>query len=118
MNGRLYNQNSLSDRGFTLLEVMLVLALLLILVYQAGGHFSTSDAFVRQKTDYGNRLKIESAVELYKLDTGKVPQRIQDLIAPSERPKGWRGPYLEQVLENPIKGAAPYALNTQGKVIK
>jgi general secretion pathway protein G len=118
MNRRLGNLKHLSDKGFTLLEVLLVLALLLILIYQAAAHFSTSDALVRQKTDSANRLRIESAVELYKLDTGKVPQNIEDLISPSEKPKGWRGSYLEQVLENPIKGAGPYALDAQGKVIK
>lgn len=118
MNRRLGNLKLLSDRGFTLLEVLLVLALFLILVHQAAAHFFTSDVLVRQKMDSANRLRIESGVELYKLDTGKIPQNIEDLILPSEKPKGWRGPYLEQVLENPIKGAGPYALDAQGKVIK
>ena len=105
-----------SDEGFTLLEVLLILFLMMILVYQVAPHFTSSESLVRVKADSANRMQIEGAVELYRLDTGEIPGSIEDLISPVTEVRGWRGPYMEQALVNPMKGAAPYELDAQGKV--
>lgn len=105
-----------SSEGFTLLEVLLILFLMMILVYQVAPRFTSSENFLRVKADTANRLRIEGAVELYKLDTGEIPGSIEDLISPVTEARGWRGPYMEQALVNPMKGAAPYELDVQGKV--
>lgn len=105
-----------SREGFTLLEVLLILFLMMILVYQVAPRFTSSESLTRLKADSANRLRIEGAVELYKLDTGKIPGSIEDLISPITEVRGWRGPYLDQALVNPMKGAEPYELDAQGKV--
>lgn len=104
-------------RGYTLLEVLLILSLMMILVTGVAQSFTTSEGWTRDKTDSANRLRIESAVELYKLDTGLLPESIQDLMRQPSGITRWRGPYLDEIPENPIKGALPYQLNAQGKVI-
>lgn len=105
-----------SSEGYTLLEVLLILFLIMILVYQVAPRFTSSESLVRVKADSANRLQIEGAVELYKLDTGVIPGGMVDLISPVTEVRGWRGPYLEKALVNPMKGAAPYELDVQGKV--
>jgi general secretion pathway protein G len=116
----LNNRKNLSDRGrsqgFTLVEVLFVLFFMMILVYQIAPRFTSAEELTRVKADAANRLRIEGAIELYKLDTGTNPEMIEDLM--SEQPDliGWRGPYLDKALENPIKGAEPYTLDAQGKV--
>lgn len=116
MSHRNLKSLQVSSKGFTLLEVLLILFLMMILVYQVAPRFTSSESIVRVKADSANRLQIEGAVELYKLDTGKIPGSIEDLIAPVSEVRGWRGPYMEQALVNPMKGAAPYELDAQGKV--
>ncbi len=105
-----------NKEGFTLLEVLLLLFLMMILVYQVASRFTSTESLARIKADSANRLRIEGAVELYKLDTGELPGSIEDLISQGTEVRGWRGPYLERIFVNPIKGAAPYELDAQGKV--
>lgn len=104
------------SKGFTLIEVLFVLVLMMIVVLQVAPHFSTSEGSVRLKIDSTNRLRIEGAVDLYKIDTGKVPLTLEDLILPPSGVAGWRGPYLEEVPVNPFKGGEPYELDEKGKV--
>jgi general secretion pathway protein G len=106
----------LSNRGYTLIEVLFTLFLVMILVYQVIPRFSSSQESTRLKIDSMNRLRIEGAVELYKLDTGKMPGTIDDLILPPQGAIGWRGPYLERIPANPIKGSNSYELDEKGKV--
>jgi general secretion pathway protein G len=88
--------------GFTLMEVLLVLAILVIL-----GSFVTV-GYVRLQQNANrdaatSQIKlIESAVELYTLDVGAMPSATDGLQAlrtqPSDlgNPAKWRGPYLNQ----------------------
>lgn len=105
-----------SSEGFTLLEVLLVLFLMMILVYQVAPRFTSAEGLTRVKADSANRLRIEGAIELYKLDTGAIPGSIEDLISKVSEVRGWRGPYLDRALVNPMNGANPYELDAQGKV--
>lgn len=88
--------------GFTLLEVMLVLAILVILggtvgFYMAGMQKKSYEDAAR--TQIGN---LERAVEAFRLDTGRIPSAQSGLsglvAAPADlpNPKKWRGPYLSQ----------------------
>lgn len=104
-------------RGFTLIEVLLTLFLILILVHGIAPRFITSDGWTRGKVNSANRLRIESAVELYSLDTGQLPSTINDLVIQPSGLTRWRGPYLERIPENPAKGESPYQLDSRGKVI-
>lgn len=106
-----------SDHGFTLVEVLFTLFLIMMLTYAVAPRFVSSEGWTRSKADSANRLRIEGAVELYKLDTGKYPNRIEDLVIQPSGLAGWRGPYLQEIPVNPAKGAQPYQLNSQGKVI-
>lgn len=105
-----------NTEGFTLLEVLLLLFIMMILVYQVASRFTSAESLARVKADSANRQRIEGAVELYKLDTGRLPGGIEDLISQGTELRGWRGPYLERIFVNPIKGGAPYELDAQGKV--
>jgi len=94
--------NRRRPRGFTLMEVLLVLAILIIL-------FATVTVGYRQiqknaqkdlaRTQVG---AFESAVDMYALNVGTVPttqQGLQALIEmPSElkNPAKWQGPYLKK----------------------
>lgn len=87
-------------RGFTLMEVLLVLAILVIL-----GSIVTVSVIQMQKSAYKDAAKsqlhaFESAIEAYQLDVGQVPSEGAGFDAlinvPADLPNQtkWRGPYF------------------------
>lgn len=88
-------------RGFTLMEVLLVLAILVIL-----GSLVTVSFVRMQRTAYINAAKsqvemLSGAVDLYVLAIGSPPTQQQGLVAllqaPGELsdPAKWQGPYID-----------------------
>ena len=90
-------------RGFTLMEILLVLAILVILGSLVGvGYFQIKKNADVDATKTQIRM-LEEAVGQYRLHVGKFPSGDQGLdslrIQPPDAPAGkWRGPYLEREL--------------------
>lgn len=86
-------------RGFTLLELLVVLAILALIATFAGPQ--VIKYLGRAKTDAA-RVQIgnlSSALDLYRLETGHYPSAEQGLQALLEQPSGaenWNGPYLQK----------------------
>ncbi len=83
--------------GFTLMEVLLVMAILVIMA----GLVTYSYLTIQQnaQADHANNQinVFESAIERYQLDLGAPPNTLEELrVAPQglSNPKKWRGPYL------------------------
>lgn len=100
--------------GFTLLEVLLTFLILGLVLAQIAPRYNTSIQFSNDQAQQANCLKIEGAVELYRLDTGVLPKQLEDLLAAPSGTSGWRGPYLDQIPVQP--NGRPYTLDSQGKV--
>jgi general secretion pathway protein G len=98
-----YNRKRLGSQGFTLIEIMVVLVILGILA-------GLIVPRIMGRPDEARRMKakiqiqsLETALQLYKLDTGNYPTTEQGLQALVEAPatgelaKAWRdGGYLEK----------------------
>jgi general secretion pathway protein G len=98
-----YNKKRLGSQGFTLIEIMVVLVILGILA-------GLIVPRIMGRPDEARRMKakiqiqsLETALQLYKLDTGNYPtteQGLQALVEPpatGELAKSWReGGYLEK----------------------
>lgn len=90
-------------RGFTLLEVLLVMAILIIMA----GVVAIGYTRIQQNSlENGARLNInalEKACIAYQLDVGRLPSALQELVTqPQNVPQGkWRGPYIESVPQDP-----------------
>ncbi len=102
-----------SRQGFTLLELMLVMAILVLISSLAVVGVlrmrknANSDAAATQI----NTLK--TACKLYKLDVQRFPTSLNDLITPPSgmAPSVWRGPYLDEsrVPRDPWQGEFQYS---------
>jgi len=95
-----------SERGFTLLELLVVLAILGLLIGLAGPQVMGLFGNAKVKITHESIQRLESVLDLYKLDVGSYPTSEQGLQALLEQPKGaehWGGPYLkgEKVPEDP-----------------
>lgn len=103
----------MSPRGFTLMEVLLVLVILVVLGSMAVGVFSGTQERALKDAARSQIGIFERAVDIYKHHTKEYPKNLEDL---AKRPSGdigdrWEGPYIKGAKkdpwENPYQFAAP-----------
>ena len=70
------------NKGFTLLEVLLVMAILIILMSLVGAGYFTYFANSQEDAARLQMTSIKQAVNGYYMKTGQRPQSIQDLVTP------------------------------------
>jgi general secretion pathway protein G len=86
-------------RGFTLMEILLVLAILVVLGSMVGvGYFKVQQGAMRN-TASGQIAVFKTAVNMYTLHIGSPPNDLESLIVPPPEltnPQKWQGPYLDE----------------------
>lgn len=96
-----------SQGGFTLMELLVVLAILGLLMSLVGPQVLNQLGGAKTKTALIQIRDLEQALEMYKLDVGRYPTTAQGLAALVEKPggtAGWNGPYLKgDVPQDPWK---------------
>ncbi len=94
-------------RGFTLIEVLVVVVILAILAAVVMPNVLERPGQARQAAAHQDVQSIMTALGMYKLDNMAYPDSAQGLEAlvqrPSNLPEGahWNGPYLDQVPKDP-----------------
>ena len=92
--------------GFTLLELLVVLAILGMLIGLVGPALMRQFGSAKEKIAHLSIQQLESNLDMYKLDVGAYPTTDQGLQALITRPSGvtrWNGPYTKgaKVPEDP-----------------
>ena len=92
-------------RGFTLVELLIVIIIIAVLAAIAIPKFANSSARSKESA-LKSTLKIaRNAVEIYRADTGAYPPALADLAtAPGTPPAGYKGPYVNVPLLDPVSG--------------
>ena len=94
------------QRGFTLLELLVVLAILGLLIGLVAPAALRQLGSAKEKIAHQTIERLGGILDIYKLDVGVYPSTEQGLQALITRPSGiarWNGPYLkgEKVPEDP-----------------
>jgi general secretion pathway protein G len=94
------------QRGFTLLELLVVLAILGLLIGLVAPAALRQLESSKEKIAHQSIERIAGVLDIYKLDVGVYPTTEQGLLALIARPSGvtrWNGPYLkgENVPQDP-----------------
>ena len=87
-----------NERGFTLLELLVVLAILGLLIGLVAPAALRQLGSAKEKIARQSIERLVSVLDLYKLDVGSYPtteQGLQALITAPQGTKGWSGPYLK-----------------------
>jgi general secretion pathway protein G len=79
--------------GFTMLELMVVIAIMLILLGMAAGKYVRSVQRAREATLHHDLMVMRQAIEQYTLDKQAAPQSLDDLV---------QGGYLHELPNDPM----------------
>jgi general secretion pathway protein G len=84
-----------SRRGFTLIELMIVMSVIIILISVAIPFYQKSIIRAKETVLHSNLSAIRSAIDEYSYDKQKAPPQLQDLVSEG---------YLREVPKDPITG--------------
>ncbi len=86
-------KRSRKQRGFTIMELMIVLSIIMILMSVAIPNYQQSILHARESVLRNDLYVIRSAIDQYTLDKQKAPQSLDDLV---------QAGYLKTVPEDPF----------------
>jgi general secretion pathway protein G len=95
-------QRNNGARGFTLLELMIVITMLLILVSIAAPMYRQQILHSREAVLRQNLFTLRTLISQYTLDKQKAPQSLEDLVSAG---------YLKQIPVDPMSGAADWTVD-------
>jgi general secretion pathway protein G len=104
-------------RGFTLLELLVVLVILGLLVGYVAPRFFGQVGKSEVKVARAQIRALEDALDQYRLDVGHYPTTEQGLTALNSQPTGearWQGPYMKKAVPNDPWGN-PYQYHSPGE---
>ena len=94
----LRSRRRLAALGFTLIEMMIVVAIIMILIGIAAGMYQRSVVRAKEATLRSDLSVMRQAIDHYTLDKEAAPQALEDLINPQSQ-------YLREIPTDPMTNA-------------
>ena len=114
-NSRQNNEESRRRRaGFSLIEIMLVVAIMGMLAAMVAVGLGGKQKQARINAARTSIAAIATAVNLYEIDTGKLPDTLDNLLRGSGEPN-WNGPYIQGGTIQPDPWASPFTYQKSGE---
>jgi general secretion pathway protein G len=114
MNSRkLHGTGNRAQRGFTLVELLLVLVILALIAGLVLPGIIGKAESAKAKAASSQISRISMSVESFYLDTGITPSSLDELVSEPSGVNGWNGPYIKNTLLNDPWGQ-PYQYKVPG----
>lgn len=97
-------QKRYRDAGFTLIELMIVIAILGLMAYMVAPRLMGVMGKAKPKLALTDIKNLETALDLFYLDVGRYPTEDEGLKALTQQPENlpnWGGPYLKKPPKDP-----------------
>jgi general secretion pathway protein G len=109
-----YKTHHKGQRGFTLVELLLVLVILALIAGLVLPGIIGKAESAKAKAAAAQISRISMSVESFYLDTGNTPSSLEELVKEPSGVKGWNGPYIQNSLLNDPWGQ-PYKYRVPGE---
>ncbi len=109
-----YRLNNKRLRGFTLVELLLVLVILALIAGLVLPGIIGKAESAKAKAASSQISRISMSVESFYLDTGNTPSSLDELVNEPSGVKGWNGPYIKNSLLKDPWGQ-PYKYRVPGE---
>lgn len=104
----LSESKNLRSRGFTMIELMVVITIILILMGIAAGNYQRSVLRSKEAALRQDLFVMRQAIEQYTLDKQQAPQSLEDLVSAG---------YLRGIPKDPITGRADWRLEFDSSTV-
>jgi general secretion pathway protein G len=99
------DENRYSEAGFTLLELMIVIAILGLMAYMVAPRLMGVLTKAKPKIALADLKNLETALDMFYLDVGRYPTDEEGLKVLYQKPEneipGWAGPYIKRAPKDP-----------------
>jgi len=92
---------SKKTQGFTLIELLIVMAILALLAGLVGPQLWGQLGGAKSDTAATQIKNFEAALDSYRLDMGKYPKALSDLVKNNSGKNRWNGPYIKTLPKDP-----------------
>jgi len=108
-------KNQKHERGFTLVEIMVVVVIIGLLAGLVGPRIFNRLEVAKVKTAESQMSSIKTTLATYRLDVGRYPDNLECLITSCG--EGWNGPYLDsdEIPLDPWNNEYQYQVGDNGK---
>lgn len=94
-NNQLHTRRKLLERGFTLIELMVVMAIISVMIAIAVPIYQKSIVRAKESVLRSNLFTMRNMIDEYTVDKQKAPETLQDLVTEG---------YLRQIPQDPMTG--------------
>ena len=109
-----YKKHNRGQRGFTLVELLLVLVILALIAGLVLPGIIGKAESAKAKAASAQISRISMSVESFYLDTGNTPSSLEELVNEPPGVTGWTGPYIKNSLLKDPWGQ-PYQYRVPGE---
>ena len=114
MKIKTFKKHNRHQRGFTLVELLLVLVILALIAGLVLPGIIGKAESAKAKAASSQISRISMSVESFYLDTGNTPSSLEDLVNEPSGVTGWNGPYIKNSLLKDPWGQ-PYQFRVPGE---